>query len=83
MKDKIKTIGDLYEEGKDCLHTLPIGQFHGDEMKAHARAFDVLRELRDIAATASKDVESLERWQQEELLVWGPILDYCQDDKKR
>lgn len=80
MKDQIKTIGDLYEEGKDCLHTMPIGQFKVDEMKAHNRAFDVIRELRDIAATGAKRIEELEQWKKEELFVWGPILDYCYDE---
>jgi hypothetical protein len=81
MKDQIKTISDLYEEGKDCLHTLPIGQFHGDEMKAHARAFEVLRELRDIAAVAAKDVGSLEQWKKEAMLAWSPLINYCHDSK--
>jgi hypothetical protein len=29
----------------------------------------------------SARIKDLEQWQQEELIVWGPILDYCQDDK--
>lgn len=51
---RLNRIGDLYEQGKDYLHELPIGSFHGAEMTAYNSLFDILRELRDIAATGLK-----------------------------
>jgi hypothetical protein len=48
--ENLKRIGDLYEEGKDCLNNLPIGALHGDEMKSYSRLFEVIREMRDLAA---------------------------------
>lgn len=52
--DQLKRIGDLYEEGKDCMHELPIGEWHGNEMRHYSRVFEILRELRDIAAVSLK-----------------------------
>lgn len=52
--DSLKRIGDLYEEGKDCLNELPIGEWHGNEMKNYLRVFDILREMRDIACVNLK-----------------------------
>jgi hypothetical protein len=50
--ETLKRIGDLYEEGKDCLAACrpPF-----DERAApHSRLYDILRELRDIAAVSLK-----------------------------
>jgi len=38
---------------------------------------DLLKEHLDVAKARIKE---LEQWQQEELIVWGPVLDYCQDE---
>lgn len=45
--DNLQRIGDLYEEGKDNLHTiLPLEQ----DSEERTRLYDILREMRDIAA---------------------------------
>ena len=54
FNERLKRIGELYEEGKDCLFEIPTGQLHGKEMKAYSRLFDILVELRDIAAVSLK-----------------------------
>lgn len=52
--ENLKRIGDLYEEGKDCLSDLPIGSYHGGEMKSHSRLYEILAELRTLAAVNLK-----------------------------
>lgn len=47
----LKQLGDLYEEGKDCLHSLSI---LNEEREHYNRVFDIIRELRDIAAVSLK-----------------------------
>jgi hypothetical protein len=47
--DKLKRIGDLYEEGKDCLANI-MPMTDRDEVRHHSRVYEILRELRDIAA---------------------------------
>jgi hypothetical protein len=49
--DQLKRIGDLYEEGKDCLHSLSILEEERDD---YSRVFEIVRELRDIAAVSLK-----------------------------
>ena len=41
----LKTLGDLYEEGKYCLHSLSILE---DEKEDYWRLFDILKEMRDL-----------------------------------
>lgn len=48
----LKQLGDLYEEGKDCLHNLSILAV---DQEHYSRVFDIIRELRDIAAVSLKD----------------------------
>ena len=43
----LKTLGDLYEEGKDCLHSLSILE---DEKDSFWRLFEILKEMRDLSA---------------------------------
>ena len=49
---------------------------YGSEATEH----NATHELQDQLAAANKRIKELEQWQQEELIVWGPILDYCQDE---
>jgi hypothetical protein len=48
---RLKEIGDLYEEGKDCLNGLSILE---EERTEWSRLFEIIRELRDIAAVNLK-----------------------------
>lgn len=44
--DKLKEIGSLYEEGKDCLNRIDLW---GDQ--DHKRLYEILERLRTLAAT--------------------------------
>jgi hypothetical protein len=46
--DSLKQLSSLYEEGKDCLYSLPLLQREKD--KQFYRLFDILKEMRDLAA---------------------------------
>lgn len=48
--ENLKRIGELYEKGKDNLNCLPRHLFSEDERADHSQLFDILREMRDIAA---------------------------------
>lgn len=48
FNDRLQKLGDLYEEGKDQLQKLYSAD-HAD-IKPWERLFDILREMRDIAA---------------------------------
>lgn len=48
---QLKRIGDLYEEGKDCLNSLQILE---DDRTEWSRVYEIIRELRDIAAVSLK-----------------------------
>lgn len=48
FNDRLKKLGDLYEEGKDQLQKMYPAD-HAD-IKPWERLFDILREMRDIAA---------------------------------
>jgi hypothetical protein len=48
---RLKEIGDLYEEGKDCLNGLSILE---EERTEWSRLFEIIREMRDIAAVNLK-----------------------------
>lgn len=50
----LKKIGDLYEEGKDCLNNLPYAVFNSDERKSYSSLFEILSELRTLAAVNLK-----------------------------
>lgn len=57
FNETLKIIGDLYEEGKDCLFSLSILE---EEHKYYHRLFEIIQEMRDLAATNLKvnhDVE--------------------------
>jgi hypothetical protein len=45
--DSLKQLGDLYEEGKTCLHLLIIRK---EEQGYYYRLFDILKEMRDLSA---------------------------------
>lgn len=79
MKDQIKTISDLYEEGKDCLNNIPIHVLEEYDRKSHARMFEILRELRDIAAPLAKQTDDLGAWKKSMLKLWGPVIDFAQE----
>lgn len=49
--ERLKEIGDLYEEGKDCLNSLGILE---EDRADWSRLFDIIREMRDIAAISLK-----------------------------
>lgn len=49
--DNLKRIGDLYEEGKDCLNGLSILE---EERPTWSRCYEIIREMRDIAAVKAK-----------------------------
>lgn len=51
---KLDQLGDLYEEGKDCLALL-----YSPDPK-HARLYEILREMRDIAAVSMKAVHTID-----------------------
>lgn len=61
--ESLKKLGDLYEEGKDCLNSLPIarGLIMDDEKDYEARLFEILREMRDLSAITMKKLH----WQPE------------------
>lgn len=44
FEGKLDRLGDLYEEGKDCLSQI------FSPAKEHARLYEILREMRDMAA---------------------------------
>lgn len=48
-KDQLSQLGDLYEEAKLELQSLSI---LGQERDSYFRVFDILKEIRNIAATA-------------------------------
>lgn len=48
FEQSLKMLGDLYEEGKDCLNSLSILE---DEREHYHRLFDILKEMRDLAGT--------------------------------
>lgn len=52
-------LGKLYEEGKDCLHSIygavNVSPFSEDKER-HARLYDILREMRDIAAAQMQKI---------------------------
>lgn len=54
--DKLKELGDLYEEGKDCLNSLGILENDRNEW---SRVYEILREMRDLAAVAIREREEL------------------------
>lgn len=52
-EDQLTQIGDLYEEGKDRLNSIHVL----NEDRPHwSRCYDIIRELRDIAATQWKQL---------------------------
>lgn len=48
---KLKELGDLYEEGKDCLFNLSVLEI---EVSYRDRLFEIIRDMRDLAAVALK-----------------------------
>lgn len=44
--DKLKEIGSLYEEGKDCLNRIALW-----DDQDHKRLYEILERLRTLAAT--------------------------------
>lgn len=50
---KLNTLSDLYEEGKDCLHSLSILD---SERNDYDRLFDILKEVRDLSAVSMKQL---------------------------
>lgn len=58
FEENLKKLGDLYEEGKDCLTALTAAVYNhpmGNSAK-HNRLYDILREMRDIAATQMQKI---------------------------
>lgn len=53
--ESLNKLGDLYEEGKDCLHRLTILD-DNEGSKNYYRLFDILREMRDLSAINMKKV---------------------------
>ena len=51
--EALKQLGNLYEEGKSCVHYFYPDLSVESEHKA-SRLFDVLREMRDLAAITMK-----------------------------
>lgn len=53
---RLKELGGLYKEGKDCLFNLSVLE---SETKYRSRLFEIIRDMRDLAAVALKsDCES-------------------------
>lgn len=50
--ERLKRIGDLYENGKDELNGMMI--HYPADISARERLFQILREMRDIAAVSLK-----------------------------
>lgn len=50
LKEKLKLLGDLYEEGKDCL-----SQIYSSD-PAHARLYEILREMRDLSVVQIQNI---------------------------
>lgn len=50
--NNLDKIGSLYEEGKDCLSSLIIS--HPEDINNRTRLYEILREMRDIAAVSLK-----------------------------
>ena len=46
--ESLKKLGDLYEEGKDCLHSLSILEDQEERIN-YFRVFDILKEMRDLS----------------------------------
>lgn len=51
LSDRLKELGDLYEEGKDCLNSLGILE---EDRAEWSRVYEILREMRDISAVQLK-----------------------------
>ena len=49
--ETLKRIGELYEEGKDCLNSLGILE---EDRREWSRVYEILREMRDLAAVSLK-----------------------------
>jgi len=54
FEQRLEKLSNLYEEGKDCLHAI----YNPDPR--HARLYEILRELKDMAATQLQTIH----WQQ-------------------
>ena len=58
--EQLSRLGELYEEGKDCLSNLPIAiMTESFETAAYWRLREILTELRDIAAVNLKIVHQI------------------------
>jgi hypothetical protein len=79
----IKTNIQGNEIGKhDCKpNGIPLWIIEYNDKQYTSGAGKAIKILIDQLAAANKRIAELEQWQQEELYVWGPILDYCQNDK--
>lgn len=58
--DKLKVLGDLYEEGKDCLNDFSTDFESPGLPPTYFRLFEILKEMRDIAALQMKSFHTTE-----------------------
>lgn len=58
FEKKLKLLDDLYEEGKDCLNHVSV-PFGDCNQKKLLRAFEILFEMRNIAATQMKAIHDV------------------------
>lgn len=52
--EALKQIGDLYEDGKNCLNDLPFWNFNGGETQSYNKLFRIISDLRTLAAVNLK-----------------------------
>jgi len=52
FNNSLKQLGDLYEEGKDCLNNISVSWL---EREHQDRLFEILRKNRDISAVTLKE----------------------------
>lgn len=53
FEESLKKLGDLYEEGKDCLNSLlgaAMGSIFPEDIEKHGRLYQILQQMRDLAA---------------------------------
>lgn len=53
--ESLKALGNLYEEGKDCLFSLSVLE---DEIEVRERLFEIIKEMRDLSATTMKKLHT-------------------------
>ncbi len=58
FKEALQKLGELYEEGKDCLNYIDKYNLPVDEQEKYDRMFGILQEMRDLSAITMKKLHN-------------------------